>query len=45
MIIEGVFERFPTSRSCMIEAGFAWLPSLGWRSTSIWKRLKARCRT
>jgi predicted TIM-barrel fold metal-dependent hydrolase len=25
----------------MIEAGFAWLPALGWRLDKIWKRLKS----
>ncbi|MGZ3408759.1 MAG: amidohydrolase family protein [Xanthobacteraceae bacterium] len=41
MIMEGVFERFPTLKIVLIEAGFAWLPSLGWRMDRNWKRLKA----
>jgi uncharacterized protein len=40
MVIEGVFERFPTLRLVLIEAGFAWLPSLAWRLDRLWKRLK-----
>ncbi|MGI9522491.1 MAG: amidohydrolase family protein [Hyphomicrobiaceae bacterium] len=31
MVLEGVFEAFPSLRLVLIEAGFAWLPSLVWR--------------
>ena len=31
MVLEGVFEHFPTLRLVLIEAGFAWMPSLAWR--------------
>src|SRR5580700_4007206 len=31
MIIEGVFDKFPTLRVILVESGFAWVPSLGWR--------------
>ena len=41
MVIEGVFERFPTLRLVLVEAGFAWAPSLAWRLDKVWKMLKA----
>ncbi len=41
MVVEGVFEQFPSLRVIMIESGFAWLPSLAWRLDKHWKRLKA----
>ena len=41
MIMEGVFERFPTLKIALIEAGFGWMPALGWRMDRNWKRLKA----
>jgi uncharacterized protein len=40
LIVEGVFERYPELRIVLIEAGFAWLPSLGWRLDQNWKRMK-----
>lgn len=40
-VIEGVFERFPSLKLVLIEAGCAWLPSLAWRMDKHWKRLKS----
>jgi predicted TIM-barrel fold metal-dependent hydrolase len=41
MVVEGVFERFPTVNLVSAENGFAWLPSLCWRLDSAWQTLKA----
>lgn len=39
LILEGVFEEFPDLRVVMVEAGLAWVPSLGWRLDQSWERL------
>jgi predicted TIM-barrel fold metal-dependent hydrolase len=40
MVIEGVFERFPTLKVVSVENGFGWLPSLMWRLDSAWQLLR-----
>jgi hypothetical protein len=40
MIFEGLFERFPKLRICMIECGFSWVPALGWRMDKHWERMR-----
>jgi predicted TIM-barrel fold metal-dependent hydrolase len=40
LIVEGVFEHLPDLKIVLIEAGFAWIPALGWRLDKTWKRMK-----
>lgn len=41
MIMEGVFEEFPTLRVLLVEGGFTWAPALAWRLDRLWERLRA----
>ena len=41
MVVEGVFERFPKLKLILVEAGFAWVPSLAWRLDKIWTTLRS----
>jgi predicted TIM-barrel fold metal-dependent hydrolase len=41
MILEGVFETFPTLKVILIEGGFAWGPSLGWRLDRHWEKMRS----
>lgn len=41
MVLEGVFDEFPSLKVMLVEGGYAWVPSFCWRLDSIWHRLKA----
>ncbi len=34
LVLEGVFERFPSLRAISVENGFGWVPALAWRMDS-----------
>jgi uncharacterized protein len=40
LVVEGVFERFPTLRIVLVEGGFAWLPPLMWRLDDLYHRMR-----
>jgi predicted TIM-barrel fold metal-dependent hydrolase len=40
LIAEGVFKKFPTLRVSLLEGGFTWVPSWGWRMNKEWKGLR-----
>lgn len=40
MVMEGIFERFPKLKVILVEAGFAWLPSLAWRLDKLYMRMR-----
>ena len=40
LVVEGVFEKFPTLRVSLLECGSAWLPSFLWRLDKDWKGIR-----
>ena len=40
LILEGVFEAFPKLKIVLIEGGFGWAPSLGWRLDAHWEKMR-----
>lgn len=40
LVSEGTFQRFPTLRMAILEAGVSWLPPLMWRFDKNWKALR-----
>jgi len=39
LVVEGVFDRYPDLRVCLVECGFSWIPSLMWQYDKDWKSL------
>jgi predicted TIM-barrel fold metal-dependent hydrolase len=40
LVCEGVFERFPTLKVVIVEAGFGWVPSVAWRLDAHFHRMR-----
>ena len=40
LVAEGVFARIPSLRVVIVEAGFAWVPSVAWRMDRAWARMQ-----
>lgn len=40
LVTEGVFARLPALRVVVVEAGFAWVPSVAWRLDRHWEKMR-----
>jgi predicted TIM-barrel fold metal-dependent hydrolase len=40
LVTEGVFARLPELRVVVVEAGFAWVPSVAWRLDRHWEKMR-----
>jgi predicted TIM-barrel fold metal-dependent hydrolase len=45
LILEGVFDAFPTLRIAVVECGFAWVPPFAWRLDKHFERLRSEVPT
>ena len=41
LVVEGVFQKFPTLKFVFVEGGVAWLPAMMWRLDKNWKALRS----
>ena len=41
LVLDGALERFPRLKVVIVEAGFAWVPSLAWRLDKHWARMRS----
>src|SRR5258708_35885892 len=41
MVLEGLFERFPTLRVIFVEGGYGWLPTFLWHMDDDWRMLRS----
>ena len=41
MVVEGVFQKFPSLKFVLVEGGVAWLPPIMWRLDKNWKALRS----
>ena len=41
LVCEGVFARLPKLKVVIVEAGFAWVPSVAWRLDRAWAKLRS----
>ncbi len=40
LVVEGVFDQFPSVRVALLESGFTWLPPFMWRFDKEWRNLR-----
>ena len=40
LVIEGVFEEFPSLKFVLVEGGFGWVPAWTWRLDKQWARMR-----
>ena len=41
LVMEGVFDEFPTLRVVLVEGGFTWAPATTWRLDKLWQKMRS----